>query len=220
MPLPELQLQGKRSRAHELYESLREAIFQGRLGPGERLVEDTIAVLANTSRTPVREALRKLEVEGLVQDVGRGMVVSAPTSAELADLCAVREILEGMAGRLAALSRTDMEGEVLKKRFEEVRTATEQGDVDRLVEANRQFHETIWQATRNRYLAQQLAMLRGFIERLQPSTLHDEQRRIEALVEHELILDAVLARDPIATEEYARQHFRKGEAARIVQQNR
>lgn len=218
MPLPELHLEGKRSRAHELYECLREAIFDGDLGPGERLVEDIIAAVAKTSRTPVREALRKLEVEGLVQDAGRGMVVSAPTSGELADLCAVREVLEGMAARLAAVSRSDTEAEILRRVFDEVRLATERGDVDRLVEANRDFHDTIWQATRNRYLGQQLATLRGFIERLQPTTLRNQRRRSEALEEHQRILTAIVERDPGKAEEYARQHFRNGEAARITQQ--
>lgn len=216
MALPDLPLQGRHSRAQELTERLRQAIHDGRLRPGERLVEDAVAAAAGISRTPVREALRRLEAEGLVEDAGRGMIVAEPSSQELAELCAVREVLEGMAARLAAEARSPTEAALLEQLEGEARAAVEAGDLDALVSANRRFHETLWRAARNRYLARQLAALRGAIDRLQPTTLRLERRRREALQEHERLLRAVLERDPDAAEAHARTHFRNGEVLRLA----
>lgn len=216
MPLTELRLKGRQSRALELYERLRTAIHEGRLRPGERLVEDALAAVAHTSRTPVREALRKLEAEGLVRAAGRGMVVSAPTWDELAELCDVREVLEGMAARRAAESRSETEVAIFERLVDAMRSASRAGDVDALIEGNRRFHEALWRAARNRYLARQLAALRGAIDRLQPTTLHDPHRRAEVAEEHERILRALVDKDPDAAERHARAHFRNGEALRLA----
>jgi DNA-binding GntR family transcriptional regulator len=216
MPLPEIQLQGIYSRSDELYAKLREAIIEGVLQPGERLIEEALATSANISRTPVREALQKLQVEGLVQEASRGVIVAAPTADELADISIVREVLEGTATRLAATSRSELELVTLETILDEQRDATERGDVEMLVALNNSFHETIWQAGRNRYLAHQLAMLQGYIQRLQGSTLALPRRQEETLREHEQMLDAIRRRDAEAAETISREHFRKAEATRLV----
>ncbi|MBO0778737.1 MAG: GntR family transcriptional regulator [Ktedonobacteraceae bacterium] len=218
MPLSKILLPGKRSRAQELYEFLRNAILDGTLGQNERLVEENIAALASVSRTPVREALHKLEVDRLVQDNGQGLVVVAFTADELAELCAVRETLEGMASRLAATARTEIDLLSLQKIHESYQRATERQDVEQLIALNHAFHESIWQAARNRYLYRELANLRSQIERLQKTTLDFVPRQPEALHEHALILEAIVKQDHERAEQLTCQHFREAMAIRLMMQ--
>jgi DNA-binding GntR family transcriptional regulator len=216
MPLPQIELPGQRSRAEELYDVLRALILDGSLQAGERLVEGAMAAAASVSRTPVREALHKLEVDGLVQSSSRGAVVAEFTLAELSDLCSVRETLEAMATGLAATARTELELITLNGIHAQYREATERGDVGRMVDLNHAFHETIWQGSRNRYLAERLRVLRSQIERLQETTLAAAGRRREALAEHQQMVDAIARRDAPTAEQVARQHFRHAMALRLT----
>lgn len=216
MPLPPIRLRGERPRAVELYELLRTVILDGTLAADERLVEESIAAAAGVSRTPVREALHRLEVDGLVQNSSRGTIVTAFTLEELADLCSVRETLEAMATGLAASSMTDMELITLRGVQQAYRDATAAADLQRLTDTNHAFHETIWQGSRNRYLRERLVVLRSQIERLQETTLGTESRRLEALGEHEQILAAIEQRDSETAERVARLHFRKAMAMRLT----
>lgn len=220
MPLEPVKLPGMRSRADELYDWLREAIISGELKPSERLVETMIADLASVSRTPVREALHRLEVDGLVNDGGGGLEVNGVSLDELADLCAVRETLEGMASELAATAGSALEVETLRRITQEeeqmLHTDATTGVLARRIELNHLFHETLWRASRNRYLAGELANLRGLIERLQDSTLRREDRNAEAVAEHAQILRAVEARDAEEAGQLARAHFRHAMALRLL----
>lgn len=217
MPLAPVKLAGERSRAQELYTWLRSAILAGQLQPHERLVETSIAELASVSRTPVREALHRLEVDGLVREgEGGGLEVCGFTLDELADLCAVRETLEGMASELAALSRSELELATLRTIVRAEEDATLRGaQIERLVELNHSFHETLWRASRNRYLADELKHLRSLIERLQETTLRQPDRVRQAIQEHHAIVDAVEARDAEASGRLTRQHFRNAMAQRL-----
>ena len=202
-----IQLPQAGSRAEQLYAYLRRAIHEGDLRPNERLVEAEIAELAGVSRTPVREALHKLQVDGLVTVTGRGFVVGTVSTDELVELCAVRETLEGMAAGLAARSRTEMDLIALRHVAEEFRSAAARGDVPDLVRLNHAFHDVIWQAARNRYLARQLQALRGQIERLQPTTLADPQRQGIANAEHQAIVAAIEEHDVDGAERATRDHL-------------
>jgi DNA-binding GntR family transcriptional regulator len=204
------------SRAEQLYAYLRRAIHEGELRPNERLVESAIAELAGVSRTPVREALHKLQVDGLVAVTGRGFVVGTVSIDELVELCAVRETLEGMAAGLAARSRTEMDLIALRHIAEEFRRAASRGDVPDLVTFNHAFHEAIWQAARNRYLARQLHALRGQIERLQPTTLAVPERQRIATAEHQAIVAAIDAQEVDQAERTTRDHFEGAMALRLA----
>jgi DNA-binding GntR family transcriptional regulator len=217
MPLQQIELPGERSRAQELYDYLRDAIVSGELKPRERLVESHVAQLAAVSRTPVREALHRLEVDGLVQESDRGVEVCGFTMDEMADLCAVRETLEGMAASLAAVSRSDVDLVMLRKIL--AADAASDGDrdaTDAQIRLNHSFHETIWHASRNRYLAAELRSLRHLIERLQDTTLRSPERRLEALAEHRELLDAIERRDGVEAERLARLHFHHATIARLT----
>jgi DNA-binding GntR family transcriptional regulator len=215
MPLTKIILPGKRSKAEELYEFLCNAIFDGKFEPGERIIEETIAAMASVSRTPVREALRRLEADNLIQDTGQGLVVGSVSPGELAELCIVREVLEGLASRLAATARSEIDLLNLQNILHDYEQATEQQDVQRLVTLNHAFHESIWQAARNGYLFRELITLRKNIERLQNTTLSEKPRQREALAQHKAVLEAIIKQDGDTAEQLARQHFREAMAIRL-----
>jgi DNA-binding GntR family transcriptional regulator len=204
--------------ASELYDWLRGAIESGELHPHERLVELEIARLAGVSRTPVREALHRLEVDRLVRDGGAGgREVVGFSLTELGDLCAVRETLEGMAAALAASGRSELECATLEGIYQAECAAAEAGDDYQVqVDLNHAFHETLWRASRNRYLADELKDLRSLIERMQESTLRYPERLRVALDEHRAILDAVRKGEPQEAEQLVRQHFHNAMAARLI----
>ena len=219
MPLRSIQLPRARSRADGLYDYLRSAILAGELDQHERLVENTIAELAAVSRTPVREALHRLEVDGLVQPSSSGGVeVISLSLDDLADLCAVREVLEGMATGLAATARSEIDLATLEGILEsEVQAySANPHDAEGQVRLNHSFHETLWRISRNRYLASQLETLRAMIERMQETTLRSVERQAQALDEHRQIVSAVSVRDSRKAEKLARLHFRNAMAARMV----
>jgi DNA-binding GntR family transcriptional regulator len=211
----EITLPGRASRAEELYAYLREVILSGSLPPGARLVEEMLARGAGVSRTPVREALHRLEADGLVQNTSHGVVVTAYTDEELYDLCVAREGMEGLAARLAATTRSDLDLASFERIMDASRDATQAGDVARIVELNHAFHEAVWRAARNRYLTNELRLLRGLIERLQPTTLSGRERQIQALDEHSKMVDALTRGDSAAAEAICRHHFQVAMAIRL-----
>ena len=204
------------SRADSVYGWIKGAIQQGRLKPGQRLREEALAQELGVSRTPVREALRRLEAEGLIEPLPRqGLVVRNPPEEDLADLCVVREALEGLAGRLAAQSITRAELYRLEELYTETERAVRAGDVGRLAALNDEFHRVVWQASRNRYLARQLHQLREFIFRVQGRTTLDYPgRAVEMLREHRALLDAIRSADTETAERVAREHMARAHAIR------
>jgi DNA-binding GntR family transcriptional regulator len=218
MSLDSIDLPQGRSRAHALYVRLRAAILSGELRPGERLVESSLAQRAGVSRTPVRQALHHLESDGLVRESeGGGVEVFGFSLDEIADLCAVREALEGMATGLAAVSCSAMELAMLRNVLEAEQEALERdADPEVQVDLNHRFHETLWRAARNRYLVGELRSLREMIEQRQLSTLRSVERQRVALEEHRRIFEAVSQHDAENAERLAREHFRNAMAARLV----
>jgi DNA-binding GntR family transcriptional regulator len=217
LPLTTIRLPGRQSRARELYDALRDAILEGALQPGERLVEEQIAAMASVSRTPVREAIRRLEADGLIEDSGAGAVAVSLTSEALAEMCEVREALEGLVCRLAALRRSEMAILTLEDLAARWRAALEgEASEHELVRLNHAFHETIWQMAGNRYLAEQLRILRNRIELSGRTTLSSPDRASEAMSEHAAMLEAISNRDVDGAEDLARTHFRRAMALRLA----
>ena len=175
--------------------------------------------MASVSRTPVREAIRRLEADGLLEDSGSGAVAVAVTldADTLAEICEVREALEGLACRLAAVGRTEIEILTLQDLVRRWTEAIDDGATEQeLVRLNRVFHETIWQASGNRHLAEQLRLLRARIELSGRSTLVSPDRAAEASAEHTELLAAIANRDADAADELARMHFRRAMAIRLA----
>src|SRR5882724_10221586 len=142
-----------RSRADFVYDSLRDAISDGRIAAGERVREEEIARNLGVSRTPVREALQRLQQRGLlVLGAGRGLVVAQLSQYQVLQLYAMREILEGSAARFAAEHATAPEIAVLWRLQKEL--CKPDHDATALVTLNRRLHQAIYEAAHNQYLIQ------------------------------------------------------------------
>ncbi len=205
----------RRPVGEDLYEKLRTAIITGQLVPNSRIVEEEISHRYSVSRTPVRQALHRLRLDGLIRESSRALVVSEFTAEELASFCVVRDALESLAARLAAGARTDLDlfamEEVLGRFAAEVG-----GDLSCIVRLNHDFHDIVWDASRNAFLQRQLGLVRDLIERFDSTTLETEERQRQALEEHRAILQAVRDRDEDAAYAATYDHFHRATAIRLV----
>ena len=196
------------------YQRLFDAILEGRLLPGQRLREIELASALGVSRTPVREALWRLEVQGLVAHAPRkGMVIRSLEHQEVTELYLMREVLEGTAAGLAA--RHASQAEVLTLDEMVIDDADRLEDPDALARSNKVFHEALYRAAHNRYLLQLLGGLRASMSVLGRSSLHVEGRPAAALAEHREIVQAIAAHDPETAEAAARKHIRAAHHARL-----
>jgi DNA-binding GntR family transcriptional regulator len=195
--------------ADAVYQALRHGIVHGDLAPGERLRSDALANELRVSRTPVREALRKLEAEGLVAHAGSRLVVRAVSEEDLTELFYVREALEGMAARLAAENATPGEITAIRDLLDDMESVRRRGDVGGLRRLTGEFHQLVCRAAHNNRLLQSLQALLDHVRGFQTSTLYSEGRPAEALGEHRALLAAIEARDGAGAEQLAREHRRR-----------
>jgi len=197
------------------YESVRKAILSNELGPGERVSEYKVAKWLNISRTPAREGLRRLESDGLLQyHPRRGLVVATINDKAFEELYAVRELLEGAAAAMAARNAKESELSELKHLVElEARMLD---DPARMYTNNRSFHGAIYEAAHNQFLRKFLFLMADIVSAYRGvSTLHDETRRKEVVVEHRKLYDAIAARDEDLAKSIAVQHVRNAFRARV-----
>jgi DNA-binding GntR family transcriptional regulator len=204
-----------RSRADLVYDSLRDAIWEGRIARGERIREEEIARSLGVSRTPVREALQRLQQRGLlVNRVGRGLIVAELGKRDVIELYAMREILEGSAARFAATHASAPEMEILDGLQRELAAAPD--DALLLVTLNRRFHQAICDAAHNRYLTRTLDALHDSLALLHNATFRAPSRRRESDEEHRRIVAAIEAHDADEAERVAREHIRQAQRTRAA----
>jgi DNA-binding GntR family transcriptional regulator len=197
-------------------EAIREAIKNGTLQPRERLMEIQLADDLGVSRTPVREALRKLEQEGFIVMVPRkGAYVSDLSMKDVADVFEIRAALDGLAGGLAAERITEDELELMERMLVEKGEAINQNDIDKLVEADTRFHEAMYMASRNERLSNIISNLREQIQRFRLTSLSVPGRREDSLKEHRQILEAIQARDIQLARQLAQEHIENAETVLI-----
>jgi DNA-binding GntR family transcriptional regulator len=189
----------------DAYDLLLEAIDQGVFRPGDRLVETELAERFGVSRTPVREAMQRLEAQSVLARDGRSLVVSSLDHDQLGELYVVRAELEGLAARLAAQHAAPEEVRVLWDLVERDRGLT--GQPERLARANRSFHRQIHLASHNRYLIQQLDMVHRSMALVANTSLAVEGRGARALEEHAAIVRAIEAHDGNAADAAIRRHI-------------
>jgi DNA-binding GntR family transcriptional regulator len=198
----------------ETYAAIRRSILEGGLRPGERIVEQQLAEMLNVSRTPVREALLKLERENLVARIGRGMAVRRYSSDEVRDIYSLRAHLESFAARLAADRITDGELaalSVIQDEMEHENFDTTHAEVIRtLARDNQRFHALVVRSARNAPLD------RCFVQVFQLPLLYkayvyfDEERKQRSDRDHRELIDMLRARDGAAAEEHWRRHLQRG----------
>jgi DNA-binding GntR family transcriptional regulator len=196
--------------AEAVYSTLRHCIVLGDLAPGERLLSDGLATRLGVSRTPVREALRKLEAEGLVAASPRlGLVVREISEQDLAEIFTIREALEATGARLAAESATAAEISDMRELLEDMDAARQRGELQLFRELTAEFHLAVCRAGHNGRLLRMLKDLQDQVRHLKTSTLFIKGRAQEALQEHRDLLLALEARDPERAEAVSRSHRRK-----------
>jgi DNA-binding GntR family transcriptional regulator len=197
-----------------LYDLLLEEVLQGNLKPGELLVENTLGRKYGVSRTPVREALRMLEQDGVLERVNRGIRVRQTSAEEVLELYDVRGILEGIAARDAAERRTDIDLATLDRIFRTMEDAQEATPIDRAI-INRSFHRSIWGAAKNRTLSDLLERLAVHLRRYPATTYQRPGRWETAIDEHREILEAIRAKDADAARTLSETHMSAARNARL-----
>ncbi|HKL69636.1 GntR family transcriptional regulator [Salibaculum sp.] len=197
----------------DAYQLILEAIDTGIYKPGSRLVESELADRFGVSRTPIREALQRLETQSLLTRDGRSLIVASLDHSQLSELYVVRGELEGLAARLAARHATPEEKRVLRDMLESDRKL--ENDPDAMARANRRFHKQIHLASHNRYLVQQLDLVHRSMALLASTSIAAEGRSADTLQEHELIVSAIEEGDGDAADAALREHISQAFVIRL-----
>ena len=191
-----------------VFNTLREAILRGDLVPGERLMELQLAAKLGVSRTPIREAIRMLEREGLAITIPRkGAIVAGMTEKDMQDVLEIREALEELSVQVACDKITDEEVAKLRENMENFETSLKSGDIKRMAEADVEFHDVIYQATDNPKLINMLNNLREQMYRYRVEYLKNPSNHEQLLREHEAIYRGIMAKDKDAVTEMIRKHI-------------
>ncbi len=207
VPRPDGEAPGVPS-SERVYRGLRDQILTGALEPNARLVELQLAAQFAVSRTPVREALKRLTAEGLVSvDPLRGMVVRDVDAAELEDIYVIREMLEGLAARLAAERITPTDLTKLHLLMELMEESARAQRWEAVVQINIKFHEVLYGTARNERLALIGRSLQDAVRRYSSVAFSSPDRVAAVLREHEELVRALEARDPDGAELASRRHL-------------
>ena len=202
-----------RSEQRDAYVLILEAIDVGIYKPGSRLVESELAERFGVSRTPIREALQRLETQSLLTRDGRSLVVASLDHNQMAELYVVRTELEGLAARLAAQHASEEEINVLQQMVGADRTWTH--DASALSRSNKRFHKQLHLASHNRFLVQQLDLVHRSMALLATTSLAVEGRGPVALDEHQAIVTAISERNGAAAYQAVRQHLSQAFITRL-----
>ncbi|WOI58276.1 GntR family transcriptional regulator [Palleronia sp. LCG004] len=195
------------------YLRLLTELREGRLNPGDRLRETELAERLGVSRTPVREAIRQLEADGIVTHVPRqGAAIRRLDYAEVMELYEMRTVLEGTAARLAARAASEIEIEEL---FDMNRQMAALGSAPEAFILNRQFHAALLDAAKNRFLTRSIHALQKALMILGPTTLTEPDRAEKAVEEHFGVLEAIKARDGSLAEAAMRAHIEIAQRVRV-----
>ena len=201
-----------------VFKTLRQAILTGELKPGERLMEIHLANKLGVSRTPIREAIRKLELEGLVTMVPRrGAQVAQITEKSMSDVLEVRRALDELAVELACLRITEEEKEQLKEACLNFEKIVITNDVHEIAKADVAFHDIIFAATGNGRLSQMVNNLAEQMYRYRYEYIKDEKQHDMLVKEHRKIYDSIVANDTDSAKEAIRIHIENQEKAILRQ---
>jgi DNA-binding GntR family transcriptional regulator len=204
-----------RARRADPYEMLKQAILSGELAAGQQLVETVLATWCGVSRTPIREALLRLEQDGLAYRSIHGLAVRERSPEEILDLYETRIVLEAMAGRVAAERRTDHDVRLLRWNLQRGAEVSDD-DSDGMVAANEDLHKAVWHASHNDSLMDLLERLHLHLARYPGTTLSSPGRWGTALAEHAELVDAIERRDADGAHAIAQGHFLEARDIRLA----
>lgn len=191
-----------------VFQKLREDILNGHYQPQEELRETAVGRALGVSRTPVREALRQLELEGLVTIIpNKGAVVNGISEQDIQDIYLIRARLEGLCARMAAeridpAKLEELEEVVMLTRFHE-----EKGHADQLVRLDSRFHNLLYESCKSKILEKELKDFHQYIRRVRKHAWAKERRAQQSTLEHAAVLDAIKARDPQKADRLATLHI-------------
>ncbi|RZL59962.1 MAG: GntR family transcriptional regulator [Variovorax sp.] len=201
-------------------DGLRQMIISGELAPGQSLSEVSLAETFGISRTPIREALKQLQIEGLVEIRPRvGTFVAVPSRREINELFEMKQLLEGGAARLMAARGDVPELTAMKANVREADAAVEAGDVERYAQLVHDFHEILIAGADNGKLATHYRLLMNQLAygRLVKTSLSQPGRSLESEREHHTVLELIIAKDGIGAENYMRRHVQASQQALMSQ---
>ncbi len=207
--------QGPLSRTPSPYDRIKKAILDGTFQPAFVLAESWLSQWCGVSRTPVREALSRLEQDGLVSRTERGMSVTQRTPEEILDIYETRIALEGAAARMAALRHSPLDRIRIERLMVGVEAVNE-SDHQAMADMNREFHRGVWLATHNLALIDLLDRLNLHLLRYPITTLTAPGRWQQALTEHRALVSAVLDREPDRASAVAEGHFSTARDIRLA----
>ena len=189
-------------------ERLREAILNKTLKPGDRIVEAELAQVFNVSRTPVREALRVLEAEGLLRRIPRkGLFVRGITREDVVEIYSIRIALESLAVSIAVERITPVEISRLAKLVDQMKKYTESKESDKLFSVCQEFNDILVRASRMPRLIKLVKVYMEYLEQFRAISMAKHERQVAALREHEEILRAVVNRNPQEAEMAVKRHL-------------
>ena len=189
-------IHGHKPLREVVYEELKALILTGKIIPGTRLMEAELADSMGVSRTPIREAIRKLEKEGLVTiEPRRGAYASQISTEDMIAILEVRQNLDGIAAQFAASRATPEQLELLKSFAEKFNQALKEGNTQNMINFDTQFHRTIVDASHNKVLVQIIEKLQELVLRFRYIYYDDFKRAENMPAEHKDILDAILIKD-------------------------
>ena len=189
-----------------LYDRLRTAVLNGEFRPGTILVETAVAEAYGVSRTPVREALRALEKDGILQYNGRHLMVRITTLEEVMEIYDCRIVLEGVAAEWAARSRNDNDLILLELALNEMAKVVDQTPFE-MATVNHEFHDRLWRSSHNATLVDLLSRLEVHIRRYPEPTVSQPGRWEEVLAEHAGIIEAIRQQDEVLAQRLSREHM-------------
>jgi len=213
----DLKIRDYKNAREAAFEKIKEAIIKGHFKPGEKLVEQTLAQEMGVSRTPVREAIRRLEAEGFVVSIPRkGVVVSRADKEEIVQLYSIRAELEGLAARWAIENADEDDIRKLDEAISRMEETAASGDLDGVVQSNALFHDAIAQASKSRILCTLLKTLQDNIQRFRFQSLHLPGRPVAALAEHKEIVAAIKEKKAEEADRLLKEHLQNACAAALA----
>ncbi len=213
MDLPDAQQDIRKGRflREQVYKKLKASVLGGHLPPNKRLIEEKLASEMGTSRTPVREAIQKLEKEGLIHKLPRGgFAVSVVTDEEIEEVFGIRSVLEGYAAYLATQRATEEDLKALEQIVEQQKESLEKKDVDRQVRLNTEFHDILYRAARSSRLYAIINDLRDYIYRYRIIIFRYEDMVEIAMQDHGEMIHLMRAKNARKVEKLVRKHIIRG----------
>ncbi len=194
------------SLADQVYEVLETDILSGKYSRGDLLTENKLCEILGVSRTPIREALRRLEQEKLIRESGKGSVVIGITEKDLADIFTIRRQIEGLAVGLAAQNSTDEEIEELKSALELQEFYLAKNNAEEIKTMDNRFHEILYKISGSVTFYSILLSLHKKVQKYRKASIQSKSRAKESVEEHRQIFDALVARNKEKAILYASQH--------------